>query len=256
MGTQRYMGSHSKTLNRNSNHSTNMILTTTVLCLLPLSLPSPIEILSYTADDSSQSHSHTMEGIPGKEVSGNFHFETPDTENVFHLSYTADDQGFQAVGDHLPVSVKVPEVELPVIVDYTEEVAAARENFLKTQEEVKSWSTAEVTERRRREAEADPVVIPASNGAVLYPSVAASSLPAPGFYPLGSSQPVSPVYHPVYRGYPTHYIPTQTIVTGQAPIVQRHLYLPYPSLGLIPQKQSPVESTIQEGEEEPAALSL
>merc|ERR1711962_1080682 len=247
------MGSHSKTLNRNSNHSTNMILATTVLCLLPLSLSSPIEILSYTADDSSQSHSHTMEGIPGQEVSGSFHFETPDTENVFHLSYTADDQGFQAVGDHLPVSVKVPEVELPVMVDYTEEVAAARENFLKTQEEVKSWSTAEVTERRRREA--DPVVIPTSNG-VLYPSVAASSLPAPGFSPLGPSQPVSPVYQPVYRGYPTHFIPTQTIVTGQAPIVQRHLYLPYPSLGLIPQKQSPVESTIQEGEEEPAALSL
>merc|ERR1712126_371631 len=147
------MGSHSKTLNRNSNHSTNMILATTLLCLFPLSLASPIEILSYTADDSSQSHSHTMEGIPGKEVSGNFHFETPDTENVFHLSYTADDQGFQAVGDHLPVSV---------MVDYTEEVAAARENFLKTQEEVKSWSTAEVTERRRREAEADPVVIPTS----------------------------------------------------------------------------------------------
>merc|ERR1711962_1138027 len=245
MGTQRYMGSHSKTLNRNSNHSTNMILATTVLYLLPFSLASPIEILSYTADDdSSQSHSHTMEGIPGKEVSGNFHFETPDTENVFHLSYTADDQGFQAVGDHLPVSVKVPEVELPVMVDYTEEVAAARENFLKTQEEVKPWSTAEVTERRRREAEADPVVVPAS------------SLPAPGFYPLGSLEPVSPVYHPVYRGYPTHYIPTQTIVTGQAPIVQRHLYLPYPSLGLIPQKQSPVEATIQEGEEEPAALSL
>merc|ERR1712098_805147 len=128
------MGSHCKTLNRNSNHSTNMILATTVLCLLPLSLSTPIEILSYTADDSSQSHSHTMEGIPGQEVSGNFHFETPDTENVFHLSYTADDQGFQAVGDHLPVSVKVPEVELPVMVDYTEEVAAARENFLKTQE--------------------------------------------------------------------------------------------------------------------------
>merc|ERR1712243_351672 len=226
------MGSHTQTLNRNSNYSTNMILATTLLCLLPLSLSSPIEILSYTADDSSHSHSHTMQGIPGKEVSGNFQFEAPDTENVFHLSYTADDQGFQAVGDHLHVSVKVPEMELPVMVDYTEEVAAARENFLKTQEEVKSWSTAEVTERRRREAEADPVVIPASN-AVLYPSVAASSLPAPGFYPLGSSQPVSPVYHPVYRGYPT-----QTIVTGEAPIVQRHLYLPYPSLGLIPQKQS------------------
>merc|ERR1711955_52023 len=236
------MGSHTQTLNRNSNYSTNMILATTLLCLLPFSLSSPIEILSYTADDSSHSHSHTMQGIPGKEVSGNFQFEAPDTENVFHLSYTADDQGFQAVGDHLPVSVKVPEVELPVMVDYTEEVAAARENFLK--------SKAEVTERRRREAEADPVVIPTSNG-VLYPSVAASSLPAPGFYPLGSLEPVSPVYHPVYRGYPTHFIPTQTIVTGEAPIVQRHLYLPYPSLGLIPQKQSPVESTIQEGEEEP-----
>jgi len=110
------MGSHTQTLNRNSNYSKNMILATTLLCLLPFSLSSPIEILSYTADDSSHSHSHTMLGIPGKEVSGNFQFEAPDTENVFHLSYTADDQGFQAVGDHLPVSVKVPEMELPVMV--------------------------------------------------------------------------------------------------------------------------------------------
>merc|ERR1712112_136612 len=247
------MGSQSQTLTRNSNHCTIMILVITLFLSIPLSLSSPIEILSYTADDSS--HSHSMQGVPGSEVSGEFQFKAPDTDTVFHLSYTADTDGFQAVGDHLPVSVKVPEVELPVMVHYTDEVAAARENFLQTQAEVRSWGSAEVTERRRREA--DPVVIPSASTGVVYPSVAAStSLPAPGFYPLGSTHPVSPVYHPVYRTYPTHYIPTQTILTGQAPIVQRHLYLPYPSLGLIPQVQSPVESTIQEGEEEPAALSL
>merc|ERR1712112_229707 len=241
------MGSQSQTLTRNSNHCTIMILVITLFLSIPLSLSSPIEILSYTADDSS--HSHSMQGVPGSEVSGEFQFKAPDTDTVFHLSYTADTDGFQAVGDHLPVSVKVPEVELPVMVDYTNEVAAARENFLQTQAEVRSWGSAEVTERRRRR-EADPVVIPSASTGVVYPSVAAStSLPAPGFYPLGST-------HPVYRTYPTHYIPTQTIVTGQAPIVQRHLYLHYPSLGLIPQVQSPVESTIQEGEEEPAALSL
>ena len=55
------------------------------------------------------------------------------------MTYTADMDGFQAMGDHLPVSVilctkagfqlfvqvimdPVPEVELPAMVDYTPEV--------------------------------------------------------------------------------------------------------------------------------------
>ena len=66
--------------------------------------------------------------------------QAPDTgDAVYKLTYTADMDGFQAMGDHLPVSVifytkagfqifvqvimdPVPEVELPAMVDYTPEV--------------------------------------------------------------------------------------------------------------------------------------
>ena len=67
-------------------------------------------------------------------------WQAPDTgDAVYKLTYTADMDGFQAMGDHLPVSVvfytkagfqifvqvimdPVPEVELPAMVDYTPEV--------------------------------------------------------------------------------------------------------------------------------------
>merc|ERR1719361_353875 len=47
--------------------------------------------------------------------------------------------GFQAMGDHLPVPVimdPVPEAALPEMVDYTPEVAAARAEFLRAQEAI------------------------------------------------------------------------------------------------------------------------
>ena len=68
--------------------------------------------------------------------------QAPDTgDAVYKLTYTADMDGFQAMGDHLPVPVfshwgfflmisvqiqvimdPVPEPELPAMVDYTPEV--------------------------------------------------------------------------------------------------------------------------------------
>lgn len=80
-----------------------------------------------------------MEGSPGQAVTGEFSFSAPDTEAVYQLTYTADSEGFQAVGDHLPVPVVmevVPEQQLPVMVQYTQEVAQARNNFLEAQREI------------------------------------------------------------------------------------------------------------------------
>merc|ERR1712060_904743 len=83
--------------------------------------------------------------------------------------------GFQAMGDHLPVPVimdPVPEAALPEMVDYTPEVAAARAEFLRAQEAIMAQHAAmeaenmvadeavEAEDMRRKRREAEPVVIP------------------------------------------------------------------------------------------------
>merc|ERR1712198_782224 len=92
-----------------------------LLVLLPLATAVPIKIISYSATE--EKHNHEMEGVPGEAVMGEFSFKAPDTgDAVYKLTYTADMDGFQAMGDHLPVPVimdPVPEQELPAMVDYT-----------------------------------------------------------------------------------------------------------------------------------------
>merc|ERR1712032_1698002 len=109
-----------------------------LLLLLPLATAVPIKIISYSATE--EKHNHEMEGVPGEAVMGEFSFKAPDTgDAVYKLTYTADMDGFQAMGDHLPVPVimdPVPEPQLPAMVDYTPEVAAARAEFLRAQEEI------------------------------------------------------------------------------------------------------------------------
>merc|ERR1712055_360144 len=213
-----------------------------LLCLIPLVFSSPLEILSYSADE--EGHSHRMEGVPGEAVTGEFQFQAPDTDTVYHLTYSADSQGFQPVGDHLPVSVEplvIPEMQLPAMVSYTDEVAEARANFLNVQEELlaqqaldEAENSVEVIERRRRDA--DPVIIPTS-----------------GF----PTYPVSYGYQPIYRNYPGNYFPypSYPVVRAQTP-VRQHIYLSYPhSTRVITQDENPVSPIEQEGEDEPAALS-
>merc|ERR1712037_127065 len=119
-----------------------------LLLLLPLATAVPIKIISYSATE--EKHNHEMEGVPGEAVMGEFSFKAPDTgDAVYKLTYTADMDGFQAMGDHLPVSVimdPVPEPELPQMVDYTPEVAAARAEFLNVQEEIMARHAAEDAE--------------------------------------------------------------------------------------------------------------
>ena len=91
------------------------------------------------------------------------YWRAPEGDDI-SLTYTAGLQGYLAQGDHLPLSPEIPatpEMALPVMVDYTPEVAAARDAFMETFNEAKMKAEEEmvkVVERRRREAE-DSVVM-------------------------------------------------------------------------------------------------
>ena len=98
---------------------TFVVLSQLLLVLLPLATAVPIKIISYSATE--EKHNHEMEGVPGEAVMGEFSFkvllsnihpflsrslQAPDTgDAVYKLTYTADMDGFQAMGDHLPVPV-------------------------------------------------------------------------------------------------------------------------------------------------------
>merc|ERR1712210_202197 len=223
-----------------------------LLLLLPLAAAVPIKIISYSATE--EKHNHEMQGVPGEAVIGEFSFKAPDTgDAVYKLTYTADMDGFQAMGDHLPVSVimdPVPEPELPAMVDYTPEVAAARAEFLRAQEEIMARHAAEdaeveveVEDMRRKRREAEPVVIPTH----------ANVLPTT-YHHLAGAYPIyqTSVYNP-YLSYPIHQV--------RAPIISHPLYTAaggtsYPIYRIIPQVATDVSASIEEGDDEPAALAL
>merc|ERR1712210_452360 len=224
-----------------------------LLILLPLATAVPIKIISYSATE--EKHNHEMQGVPGEAVTGEFSFKAPDTgDAVYKLTYTADMDGFQAMGDHLPVPVimdPVPEPELPAMVDYTPEVAAARAEFLRAQEEIMARhaaedaenmvddeaveAEAEVEDMRRKRREAEPVVIPTH----------ANVLPATTCHHLAGAYPV--YYNNPYLTYPLHQV--------RAPIVSQPVYS-YPIYRILPQVATDVSATIEEGDDEPAALAL
>jgi len=229
-----------------------------LLILLPLATAVPIKIISYSATE--EKHNHEMQGVPGEAVIGEFSFKAPDTgDAVYKLTYTADMDGFQAMGDHLPVPVimdPVPEPELPAMVDYTPEVAAARAEFLRAQEEIMARHAAEdaenmvddeveVVDMRRKRREAEPVVIPTH----------ANVLPTT-YHHLAGAYPIyqPSVYNP-YLSYPLHQV--------RAPIISHPVYTAaaggssFPIYRIIPQQvAADVSATVEEGDDEPAALAL
>merc|ERR1712193_593876 len=216
-----------------------------LLLLLPLATAVPIKIISYSATE--EKHNHEMEGVPGEAVMGEFSFQAPDTgDAVYKLTYTADMDGFQAMGDHLPVSVimdPVPEVELPAMVDYTPEVAAARADFLKVQEEIMAKHAAEenmveMEEMERKRRDAEPVVVPTHTNV----------LPTTYHHLAGA--------YPVYYNNPSLTYPIPQV---RAPIVSQPVYTVannFPVYKILPQVATDVSATIAEGDDEPAALAL
>merc|ERR1711936_268694 len=120
------------------------------------------------------------------------------------------------------------------MVDYTPEVAAARADFLKVQEEIMAKHAAEENmveleesemERKRRDAE--PVVVPTHTN--LLPTT----------------------YHHLAGAYPVYQV--------RAPIVSQPVYTVannFPVYRILPQVATDVSATIAEGDDEPAALAL
>merc|ERR1719266_829528 len=213
-----------------------------LLLVLPclVSLAVPVKIISYSATEEQAVHNHEMEGVPGEAVMGEFSFQAPDTgDAVYKLTYTADMDGFQAMGDHLPVPVimdPVPEAALPEMVDYTPEVAAARAEFLRAQEAIMAEhaamknmvddeaveAEAEVEDMRRKRREAEPVVIPTH----------ANVLPATTYHHLAGAYPV--YYNNPYLTYPLHQV--------RAPIVSQPVYS-YPIYRILPQVATDVPAS-------------
>merc|ERR1712020_383020 len=126
--------------------------------LFSLISTSPIEILNV--EDAEAGYGQEMSGVPGSEVEGSMYWRAPEGDDI-RLTYTAGLSGYLAEGDHLPLSPEIPaapEVVLPVMVDYTPEVAAARDAFMETFNEAKMKAEekmAEVVERRRRDVDMD-----------------------------------------------------------------------------------------------------
>merc|ERR1711997_1115812 len=248
-------------------------------------------IIKY--DDEELGHGHVQTGVAGEMVEGSLYYKVPEGDTV-HLTYTADDKGFVAVGDHLPVApaaLAVEEPVLPVMVDLTAEVAEARDQFAATFKEVEMRNAAledemietvdnaveeVIAQRKRRDA--DPVVVPE---------------PEPMTYTL-PYQPISYNYQPYAHAYP--YLPYLTYPPAQplaakildteavdeaaaepepeagvlgAPLVNLPfrtlsspiltypsvVYNPYNSLRFVAPK-SVLPALPLEGEDEPAALTL
>ncbi|KAI9563461.1 hypothetical protein GHT06_010924 [Daphnia sinensis] len=81
-----------------------MIKTVLIVCFLAVTLaaPAPEEILSYDAED----HKHSQTGDAGNAVKGSYSY-TADGK-TFTINYEADEKGYRATGDHLPVAPEVP----------------------------------------------------------------------------------------------------------------------------------------------------
>merc|ERR1711970_629384 len=180
-------------------------------------------IIKY--DDEELGHGHVQTGVPGEMVEGSLYYKVPEGDTV-HLTYTADDKGFVAVGDHLPVApaaLAVEEPVLPVMVDLTAEVAEARDQFAATFKEVEMRNAAledemietvdnavdaavaeVVAERKRRDA--DPVVVPEPEPIMTY-----NTLP---YQPISYHyQPYPHVYQTYAHAYP--YLPYLTYPPAQ-----------------------------------------
>ena len=75
-----------------------------IVSLLVAVVASDRPILSYDAGD----HQHSASGKPGRSVRGHYSLLTPDG-NTVSVQYTADENGYVAVSEALPVPPAVPE---------------------------------------------------------------------------------------------------------------------------------------------------
>lgn len=181
-------------------------------------LSSAQHIINY--EDTEAVHGHIQTGVAGEKVEGSFFYKVPEGDTV-RLTYMADENGFVAEGDHLPVApepLPLEAIVLPIMVKNTPEVAEARKEFEAIYQEVEMRNAAieeemmesvnnaiddamveVISERRRREAE--PVVVPQPEPSpYILPYQPRMPIPYTRFYqPYGQ---YAPAYPQVYYTYP------------------------------------------------------
>merc|ERR1712127_845087 len=82
-----------------------MIKTVAIVCFLAVAVMAEESIISYNAED----HQHEQTGDAGNAVTGSYS-HTDAEGKVYTINYTADENGYRAQGDHLPVAPEVPAV--------------------------------------------------------------------------------------------------------------------------------------------------
>merc|ERR1719483_1812896 len=87
--------------------------------LMPEAMSEPI---IYNIIDDKNYYNHIQMGIPGEAVEGDFAFKADG--NMYKTIYTADEYGYQAAGDHLPISPSIPNYPQLFTVENTDEVEA------------------------------------------------------------------------------------------------------------------------------------
>merc|ERR1719483_1036393 len=85
--------------------------------LMPEAMSEPI---IYNIIDDKNYYNHIQMGIPGEAVEGDFAFKADG--NMYKTIYTADEYGYQAAGDHLPISPSIPNYPQLFTVENTDEV--------------------------------------------------------------------------------------------------------------------------------------
>merc|ERR1711911_499650 len=99
--------------NRPQFSQLKMMKAVVIVVLLAVSALAQEPIISYDAED----HKHEQNGDAGNAVRGSYS-HTDAEGNTYTINYVADENGYRAEGEHLPVAPEVPavpEVEAPVV---------------------------------------------------------------------------------------------------------------------------------------------
>merc|ERR1711911_459511 len=97
--------------NRPQFSQLKMMKAVVIVVLLAVSALAQESIISYDAED------HKQNGDAGNAVRGSYS-HTDAEGNTYTINYVADENGYRAEGEHLPVAPEVPavpEVEAPVV---------------------------------------------------------------------------------------------------------------------------------------------
>ena len=183
-------------------------------------------IIDYVADN----HKHAQAGEAGTAVTGSYSFTDADGKE-YTISYVADENGYRATGDHLPVAPEVPEVPVAA-----EAEAPAAEPVAAEAEAPDAEAEAPAAEPVAAEAEApaaDPVIVEAEAPAA---EPVAAEPEAPAAEPVAEVKTddavevaAAPVAEPVAVPAVKAELPIPFVSAPPLPVPA--LYHPYPNYG-------------------------